>query len=59
MGKGQNKNKSKKKVNPSSVVDNEYDLERNIKKINSYSKNRRHREKSQDYIVVPALVETD
>lgn len=50
MGKWQNKNKSKNKVNPSSVVDNEYDLERNIKKINSYSKNRRYREKSQDYI---------
>ena len=42
MVKGQNKNKLfvKRKVNSSSV-DNEYDLEKNIRKINSYSRNRK------------------
>lgn len=45
MVKGQNKNKpfQKRRVNISTTtVDNEYDLERNIKRINSYSRTRRN-----------------
>ena len=45
MVKGQNKNKpfQKRRVNNSTpAVDNEYDLERNIKRINSYSRTRRN-----------------
>lgn len=45
MVKGQNKNKpyQKRRVNVSTpVVDNEYDLEKNIKRINSYSRARRN-----------------
>lgn len=54
MVKGHNRNKASqnRKVNPSqSVVDNEYDLEKNIKKINSYSRSRRSgKEKSHYHI---------
>ena len=54
MVKGHNRNKASqiRKVNPSqSVVDNEYDLEKNIKKINSYSRSRRSgKEKSHNHI---------
>ena len=48
MEKGQNKNKpfQKRRINGStSTIDNEYDLEKNIKRINSYSRTRR---KSKD-----------
>lgn len=50
MVKRQNKNKTtqNRKVNP---ADNEYDLEKNIKKINSYSRSRRNgKEKSHYHI---------
>ena len=54
MVRGQNKNKAfqKRKMNPLvSVVDNEYDLEKNIKKINSYSRSRRsNKDKSHSHI---------
>ena len=52
MVKGHNRNKASQnhKVNPSqSVVDNEYDLEKNIKKINSYSRNRRSSKEKPHY----------
>ena len=45
MAKGQNKNKpfQKRRINGStSTIDNEYDLEKNIKRINSYSRTRRN-----------------
>ena len=45
MAKGQNKNKpfQKRRINgSSSTIDNEYDLEKNITRINSYSRARRN-----------------
>lgn len=45
MAKGQNKNKpfQKQRINGStSAIDNEYDLAKNIKRINSYSRTRRN-----------------
>ena len=52
MVKGYNRNKASqnRKVNPSqSVVDNEYDLEKNIKNINSYSRSRRSSKEKSHY----------
>lgn len=44
MAKGQNKNKpfQKRRINGSSTIDNEYDLEKIITRINSYSRTRRN-----------------
>lgn len=54
MGSGLKKNKPNQKHRANSLpskVDNEYDLERNIKKINSYSRNRNNnRDKSHRHI---------
>ena len=54
MVRGFNRNKAnqKQRVNPlPSKVDNEYDLEKNIKRINSYSRNRNNnRDKSNRHI---------
>lgn len=53
MVKQQNKNKTfpKKGIGRSPrVPDNEYDLEKNIKKINSFSRNGRHKNRSYNHI---------
>ena len=50
MAKRRNRNNafSKGDVKASSVIiDNEYDLEKNFKKINAYSRNKQHKNKSQ------------
>lgn len=53
MARRKNKNNtfSRGEIKVSSgIVDNEYDLEKNLKKINAYSKNKQHKNRPHDFV---------